>query len=363
MTHSISVAAPDYCPAPPSSAAGGLKWAAILCFLAAPFICTWTIVLHVEKTELFARRAAVDTVVVGDSRVRGIAEEPFAAKGWNYFNMGLGGVSPEDMAMELKYAMLHGKIRRVVIGVSFEGMTARYPFEFSRYYGTGPFASAEVAGFATVGEAPRPRPGGVRDFLRNQVLPVARANLRLRCWIGRALGREKSTFLANGMMDYSEIGRQITAGDYDFARQRDPNIFFMREDSESRYLEKPELAPCGERLYQKVFAALREAKITCVVFETGRTTEYQQMIDAHAELVQLQRRWREFFRAQSRDGVKFLDVAATRDCYVADDFFDAVHFSGSTGTRLAARLADELAAVEKANAKGASATHGAKTTP
>ena len=129
---------------------GRLKCFAIFCFTAAPFFCAWMIQCtlpdppaeHVEKAALFDRLPLVDTIVVGDSRVCGISEVPFRIKGWHYFDMGLSGVSPEDMAMELKYALMHGKIRRVAMGVSFEGMAARYPFEFSRFHNTGPFAAA-----------------------------------------------------------------------------------------------------------------------------------------------------------------------------------------------------------------------------
>ena len=322
---------------------GGLKWAIILCFIGAPFVCVWMTVLaipeppleHIEKAALFERRLAVDTVVVGDSRVGAIAEEPFAAKGWNYFNMSLSGVSPEDMAMQLKYAMLHGKIRRVAMGVSFEGMTARYPFEFSRFYGSGPFASAEIVDFATVDAGPRRPPpsagGGIRKFLRSDLLPISRANMRLRWQVAQMMGHGLSGFLPNGMVAYTAIEEQIAAGDYDFSRQRDPTIYFTREDSEPRYLEKAELTQYVPRLYRNVFAVLRRAKIACVVFETGRTAEYQRMIDAHPELTELQRRWREFFREESHGGVMFLDAAATHDCYADGDFFDAVHFIGEIG--------------------------------
>jgi hypothetical protein len=341
--------------APPRS---WLKCAAIACFIAAPFACAWTIVKtlpapppeHVEKAALFDRRAKVDTVIVGDSRVRGIAEEPFAAKGWNYFNMGLGGISPEDMAMQLKYALLHGDIRRVVIGVSLEGMTARYPFEFSRYHSTGPFASAEIVGFATVDAGPRPaqnRSIGVRRFLNDRLLPIEQANVRLRWFVAQKLGRDMANFMPNGTMDQKNIREMIAAGDYNFARERDPNIYFNREDSEPRYLAKPELAPFEEQLYRKVFAALRQDKIVCVVFETGRTAEYQKMIDADPKLARVQAQWRAFFQSESHDGVKFLDKSATRDCYDDADFFDAVHFIGKTGDCLAVRLADALAALEK----------------
>ncbi len=345
----------------PAGRGGGLKWAAILCFAGAPFLSVWTAMLVIpeppvepaEKVELFQRRSVVDTVIVGDSRVGRVAEEPFASKGWNYFNMVLSGVSPEDMAMQLKYALTHGKIRRVVMGVSFEGMTARYPFEFSHHYAAGPFTAAEIVGFATVaGGPPLPQSGGIRKFLRSDLLPIERASLRSHWAVARANGRNLSGFLPNGTKAYEAIREQIAAGDYDFARQRDVKIYFNSDYSEPRYLERPELARHALRLYRKVFAALRDAKIACVVFETGRTAEYQRMLDARTELALLQRQWRAFFRAESYGGVKFLDADATRDCYAEDDFFDAVHFIGPTESRLAQRLADELAALENAGAAG-----------
>ncbi len=345
---------------PASRGDGGLKWAAIFCFVAAPLVCVWTTMLAIpeppeevaEKVELFQRRPAVDTVVVGDSRVGRIAEEPFASKGWNYFNMVLSGVSPEDMAMQLKYAMTHGAIRRVVMGVSFEGMTARYPFEFSHHYRAGPFASAAIVDFATVAAGPPPlQSGGIRKFLRSDLLPIQRASLRSHWAVARANGCNLSGFLPNGTKGYEAIREQIAAGEYDFTRQRDAKIYFNADYAEPRYLERPELAPHALRLYRKVFAVLRAAKIACVVFETGRTAEYQRMLDARGELALLQRQWRAFFRAESYGCVKFLDAAATRDCYAEDDFIDAVHFIGPTESRLAQRLADELAALERAGAR------------
>jgi len=345
--------------APPASSDGRrLKWAAIICFAATPFLCVWTTFLalpepppvDVEKAALLRRYPEVDTVVVGDSRVEGISGKPFTARGWHYFNMGLGGISPEDMALELRFAMLHGRIRRVVMGASFEGMTARYPFQFSRYCSSGPFASQEILAFATVDRGPSPRAnrGGLRLFLRNGLLPVTGANSRLRWLIARITGSDLEGYRPDGTMIYKGIENQIAAGDYDFVRQRDPNIYFSAEYSDIRYLENPELSPSAKRLYRKVFAALRAEKIPCVVFETGRTAQYQAMIDAQPQLAGLQAQWREFFRGEAYGGITFLDASATKDLYRDEDFFDAVHFVGPTRLRLAQRLADKLAALETA---------------
>lgn len=68
--------------------------------------------------------------------------------------------------------------------------------------------------------------------------------------------------------------KEIAAGDYDFTLNLDPKGWFAREDYELRYLKKPELAAHTLRLYRKIFAALREANIACVVFETGRRTNF-----------------------------------------------------------------------------------------
>jgi hypothetical protein len=339
----------------------GLKWIAILCFAAAPWVCCWSLVLalpedtpdHVEKAELFQRRPCVDTVVVGDSRATRIAEGPFAARGWAYFNFALSGVSPEDMAMQLKYALIHGKIRRVVMGVSFEGMTSRFPFEFSRFHHTGPFAPAEICDFAAVDPGPKASAAGrphARLVVSKDLLPLGRANLRLRFLVARLTGRCFPATRPNGTANYAILREQISSGNYDFQRQRDAKIYFRREDSEARYLERPQLAPHAKALYCKVFAALRRADISCVAFETPRTAEYQRMLDERPQLKRLQAEWRDFFRSQSWGRVKFVEAASTRDCCDENDFFDAVHFIGPTEDRLAERLAGELAALDRAAA-------------
>lgn len=337
-----------------------LKWTAIACFAAAPFLCAWTTVAtlrapppeHVEKAGLFQACASIDTVIVGDSRVEGIVSGPFAAKGWHCFNMGLSGVSPEDMAMELIYAMTHARIRRVVMGVSFEGMTPRHPFEFSRYHRSGPFAARPVMEFATVDEGPRPeKTGGIRQLFRDDVIPLKSANERFRWLVARIDGGALETNLPDGASDYKAIRSKIAAGDYDFVRQRDPNIYFHHVFSDCHCEENSRPAPCATRLYQKIFAALRKEHIACVVFETGRTAAYQAMIDSRPPLAELQRQTREFFRSEAYGGIRFLDSSVTKDVYREEDFFDAVHFVGATTVRLAERLATELAALEPPAAK------------
>ena len=227
------------------------------------------------------------------------------------------------------------------MGVSFEGMTARYPFEFSRFTMRPALRRGRDRGLrhGRCGPPPPPQSGGIRKFLRSDLLPIERASLRSHWAVARANGRNLSGFLPNGTRPTRPSGKQIAAGDYDFARQRDAKIYFNGDYSEPRYLEKPELAPHALRLYRKVFAALREAKITCVVFETGRTAEYQRMLDARDGTGPAATAVAGLLPPESYGGVKFLDAAATRDCYAEDDFIDAVHFIGRTRDRLAERLA------------------------
>ena len=83
--------------------AGRLKWAAILCFVAAPLVSVWTIVLAHSRATPEARarrwscsgaRPAVDTVVVGDSRVGRIAEGRLPPRAGTTSTWSLSGVSP-----------------------------------------------------------------------------------------------------------------------------------------------------------------------------------------------------------------------------------------------------------------------------
>ena len=244
-----------------------LKWAGILCFTAAPFVCV-SIVLAtlpapladpVEMAEGFQRRELVDTIVLGDSRVCTVVEEPFAARGWHFYNLGLSGVSPEDMAMSLKYALMHGRVRRVVMGVSFEGMSARFPFEFSRYLGIGPFAAPRLSGLPTSARHRpiRPHRGWLRVFLRDDPLLDQEANARLRHCLPKcsntAPGRRSSQRHA-GL--HRPRGGQIAAGELRLPpRNATCHITTTRPTERPAFLQEPRLSESGQQLYRKVFAA------------------------------------------------------------------------------------------------------------
>jgi hypothetical protein len=104
------------------------------------------------------------------------------------------------------------------------------------------------------------------------------------------------------------------------------------------------LSESGKDVYRRVFAALRKAGLPTIVFETGRTPEYQALLDADPLLHRLQAEWRDFFRKESGGCVGFVEAANLP--YDPNDFIDAVHFMGMTEHRVAARLADELATLE-----------------
>jgi hypothetical protein len=132
------------------------RWAGIVLFVGVPWVFIYTLIAFgidlpseiVLKDSIFRSRPRVDTVVVGDSRVLRLNEEAFQAKGWAFFNMGLSGMSPEDVALQLGYALSRGTIRRVVMGVSFESLSEKYAFEHSRYYLDEPFMRAGVSDLA-----------------------------------------------------------------------------------------------------------------------------------------------------------------------------------------------------------------------
>jgi len=93
-----------------------------------------------------------------------------------------------------------------------------------------------------------------------------------------------------------------------------------------------------------MFAFLSDSNIPCVAFETGRTPEYQALLDANPLFKQLQSEWRDFFRAQRNICVDFIEASSIN--YAASDFFDAVHYIGQTEHRVAARLVESLTRLE-----------------
>jgi hypothetical protein len=341
-------------PAPPRGA-GAWKWAAIIGFAAAPWIVTSLMVTMLpapptepaEKAALFNQRT-VDTVLVGDSRVGCLREAPFARRGWKYFNMAMSGFCPEDMAMQLAYALNHGSIRRVVIGASFDNMSEAYPFEVSRYAHDAPFDAPEIVGFATVCSGPRPVAMDARTRLRQAMsdggLPMEEAHRRLGAYVGEHLRLPNNYSLPNGDTCYQLIEEGIKGRTLDLVATRDPSRYFR--EHEGRFLRRARLAEATQELYRKVFRTLRAAHVACVVYETGRTRAYQRLLDAEPTLARLQRQWRDFFRRECHGSIKFLDAAAMADCYRDDDFFDALHFMGGSSERASQRLAEELAKIE-----------------
>jgi len=296
-----------------------------------------------------------DTVAVGDSRILRIGAASFSKRGWTFFNMGMSGLSPEDTALQLLFALDRFPVKRVVMGVSFENMTARYPFEFSRYAEDPVFRNLRFSAFLRSQPAIRTPARAIwRDTL-DELYPIGRAAVTLRYYRSRwkRWGTPNNTpdifSPADGTAAYAEIQKSIQAGRYDFAEHTNPADFFDRPDGDARYLEVKKLSEDAQDMYRRMFQALRARRIPCVVFETVKTPAYQKMIDDSALLAGLQAQWREFYRSESRGSVRFLDASAVRDCYHEPDFFDATHFLGATTERqLAERLAETLATLEGA---------------
>ena len=361
--------------------AGRFKWMGILCFAVIPPIWAYAILgvlpapphEFVEKEKFYRIRMPIDTIVVGDSRVLTLSERCFVDKGWSFFNMGFSGVSPADMAIALRYAMLTGKVRRVVMGVSFEGMIERSPMELSTIRGAF-CATPETLAFAAVEQVEMPRvdsPGSrlaawesrVEEAVERRLLPVSRAAPHLRLLVGKMQGHQGGHTGPFGNAIYPSVdakrkanqGKTSSASrpkqeeEHDAADGRNPAIYLARRDRVTRYRETGELAAHAKKLYVRVFETLRQANVHCVVFETGRTAEYQGIIDADPLLTRLQAEWRSFFRSQAYGGIKFLDAAAIRECFDEEDFLDAVHVYGPTADRLARRCAEELAALDAAS--------------
>jgi hypothetical protein len=307
-----------------------------------------------QKALLVSRaKVPYDTVAVGDSRIMRIGEPSFGKRGWTFFNIGMSGLSPEDTALQLLFAMERFPVKRVVMGVSFENMTARYPFEFSRYYGDPVLRTLPMATFMRA--QPSARAAALRGWREklDDLFPIGRAGETLRYYRakwkqrGAANNSWDMVFRPDGTAAYVDIESSIKAGTYDYAVQTNPANYFDRLDSEVRYLEVGKLAEDAKDIYRRMFQTLRERKIPCVAFETVKTTAYQKTVDDSPVLARLQAEWREFYRAESHGSVKFLDAAAVGDCYHAPDFFDATHYLGPTTERLLdERLAEALAALE-----------------
>jgi hypothetical protein len=343
---------------PPAGAS--YKWSAIILFVGLPWGMVYGVLAAAddlptelaEKESLFQARPAINTVVIGGSRALRVAEQPFADRGWAFFNMALNGQYPEDEAMELKYALLHRPIRRVALGVSFENMSERYAFEGTFNWKEPQFHQPAILDFANFDPAAMPaeppslsRKVGI--LLKNYVLPIDRARPRFHGLLDRA-GIEEipPLFLPNGNAAYVRIEREIHGGSYDFKANQDP-VHYWQMHGEEAYLRNGKLAEHAKVLYRKMFAELRRLKIPTVVFETPRTPEYQAMIEANAQLAALYAEWLTFFRTECHGCVKFVEATAMADCYDYAEFFDPVHYIGQTEQRVGLRLAAELAELER----------------
>lgn len=324
-------------PAPP------LRWlalAAVVLFGASPSLMLGLVLWLVpepesegaEKVRVMAARPPADTLVVGDSRVLRLDEEAFTRRGWRYFNMGMSGLSPSDVAAQLGLALERLPVARVVMGVSFEQLTGNRPGEFATHAVRPPFGDVDLAPFGIDRSQLAPTP----------VTNSRRATARLRALIGGP----NPLFLPNGNYAYTRVRADIAAGRFDREFQLSPFHYFNRDDGEVRYQETRRLSPFDREQFAGMLECLRRRKIPCLVFETARTQAYQQLIDQTPPLPALQEEFRAWLRAESRGSVRFLPCAATRALHDEADFFDAVHFIGKTENRLAERLAQELASLE-----------------
>lgn len=348
------------------------KWIAIFLFIGTPWllgIVLWAIrppslpSEAIEKSRLIDQRGSVDTVVVGDSRMRNLVEASFAKRGWRYFNMALSGLSPEDTALQILYAVKHHPIKRVIIGVSFENMTETFPFEHSIYYLDEPFQNLEI--FKFLGVTPQqinskqPKFFGVTPQQINSKQPKYEQLIRRFIPIGQAQDTFQYYYklhylndttagrtLADGSAPYEKILNDIKKGKYNFKINRDPKLYFYRDDSVARYLKTKTLSGNAKDVYLRIFDYLRSKNIVCLVVETHRTAAYQAMIDKDPLLVQLQNDWRSFYLANSNGSIRFIDDIKLADLYDENDFFDCCHYIGKTVILVAERLAKELGTLE-----------------
>lgn len=345
-----------------------IRWIAIFLFIGTPWllgIVLWAIrppslpSEAIAKSRLIDQRGSVDTVVVGDSRIGYLVEASFAKRGWRYFNMALSGLSPEDTALQILYAVKHHPIKRVIIGVSFENMTETFPFEHSRYYLDEPFQNLEI--FKFLGLTPQQinktslnkKQTNYEQLIRS-LIPIGQAQDTFRYYYKLLYLNDTADrrILADGSFDYEKILNDIKNGTYDFKINRDPKLYFSRDDSEASYLKTKTLSGNAKDVYLRIFDYLRSKNIVCLVVETHRTNAYQAMIDNDPLLVQLQNDWRSFYRAESNGSIRFIDDIKLADLYDENDFFDCCHYIGKTVRRIAERLADELDTLE--------ATHSVK---
>lgn len=295
-----------------------------------------------QKVALLAALGSVDTFVIGDSRSARVGGDAFAHRGWRAFNFSLSGLCPEDLVLQLAYVLKTQHPRRLVIGVSFEALRHEAPFCEASTAWDPPFAELSLEPY---GGAPLPaRPDTTERWSLRELLPVGEARPTLRYWLRRWRGDAPvPNYERDGRAAYELLHERIRAGSYDFVAERNPARYAY---TDAAYHRTRKLAEAPQRLFAGALAAVRSARIPCVVFETGRTAAYQRQVAADPVLAPLQREWRARFARESFGCVAFVPLERTADCYAEEDFFDAVHVIGPTAERLSERLAEELERLE-----------------
>lgn len=344
----------------PSEPGSRLRWVAIVIFVA----CPWALgLVHlairpppmasepVLKATVLEPRRDIDTVIVGDSRVGRVGGAPFTDHGLHYFNMALSGMSPEDAALQLYYALERQPIRHAVIGVSFENMAQRRPFEHARYHRESPFRTLPLADIT--GSVPPQEAASATTRFRQSLqtlLPVASAGETYRYYrLLRRRGAPPALFRDDGTYAYALIEEEIRDGTYDYPHHMNPKGYFFRNDGEASYLETRQLSPVAKATYEKIFTLLQARRIQTVVYETVKTQKYQSMIDADPLLRGLELEWRAFYRAAATSCIRFVDRDAQRHVYDEKDFFDSTHYlGGNTEARVNEMLVRELTTLDAA---------------
>ncbi|MBF0595415.1 MAG: hypothetical protein HQL22_10690 [Candidatus Omnitrophica bacterium] len=312
------------------------------------------------KHELFMKRPVVDTVICADSRISRLSMDVFLKRGWHPFSWTLSGLNPADEALQLAHALYYGKIRRAIIGVSFEAMAEKSPAMTSQNIRFFPFNQPQVGPlWGLTKELNSNR--GLSDRLRLAKVSLdlffvetkVRLQARLTYCYKRLLGKDFLTeWDAYGNVEFSEIRRQIKDGVYDFQKNRDPLLYFNLKAGEKTFLKNKALSLEAQKIYAKMFEQLRLRKIPTVVVETVKTAEYQRLIDADPLLKRLNDQWRDFFRQEAYGGIRFLEGKEAAACYDPREFIDAVHFVGErTEKALAEKLALEIEKLESSSVK------------
>ena len=179
--------------------------------------------------------------------------------------------------------------------------------------------------------------------MRETVLPLHRARPKLEELCAQVARIEDSEFLPDGSIRSSHRGND-PQGRLRFCASPDPRIYFGYD---TRYLQKRRVAQHVKLLHEKMFAPCARPRSCASRSRPESRPPTSDLIDRDPLLASLQAEWRAFFAAKSYGGVRFLNIAAIRDCYDDEDAFDACHYFGPTAKRLGKRLANELDDLER----------------